>query len=233
MVWQKDVSTLHQMIDQLRHSAEQLREESTLLSQELKTKSERTAIEEKNRIYSQLTSEVNDQLELLKQMLRNQTLCMEDPDFMRQICLVGTYIKRRCNLRLIEQTDHCIHVEDLNLCFQDLISELVELGVQADISWNCTQLSSLAFAISAYDLFWYLLEAENHLLSEVHCTFAEPNLFTVSSKSSSQLDRQALKQLCLRFHSELRFDDEKSCTLCLQEVKHSNEKKTASVSDDT
>jgi hypothetical protein len=57
-VWQNDVSRTVAAIDELHKTAERMEHEGELLRQELKVRSDETAVKEQNRIYNQLTDEI-------------------------------------------------------------------------------------------------------------------------------------------------------------------------------
>jgi hypothetical protein len=159
-IWQRDVSQLNSVIAQLRRSAAALEQESVLLSQELKIKSEEAAVAEQNRIYDRLSVEVGPQLHLLRQLLAKRDAVPDRAALFREICLVGTYVKRRCSLRLIEQTDGAISGDDLALSFREITGRLGDMGIDAQLFWSAAPLSSAAFALLCLDTFEYLLECE-------------------------------------------------------------------------
>jgi transposase-like protein len=117
LIWQQDVSQLRSVIRQLQKTAAELEEEGALLSQELKLRSEEAAVTEQNRIYNQLTAEVGPQLSLLRQLLQKRDAAPDREALFEKICLLGTYVKRRCSLRLIEQSDGTVACEDLGAEF--------------------------------------------------------------------------------------------------------------------
>jgi hypothetical protein len=152
-IWQRDVSQLNSVIAQLRRSAAALEQESVLLSQELKIKSEEAAVAEQNRIYDRLSVEVGPQLHLLRQLLAKRDAVPDRAALFREICLVGTYVKRRCSLRLIEQTDGAISGDDLALSFREITGRLGDMGIDAQLFWSAAPLSSAAFALLCLDTF--------------------------------------------------------------------------------
>jgi hypothetical protein len=164
LIWQQDVSQLRSVIGELRKTGAELEQESALLAQELRLKSERAAVSEQNRIYNQLTVEVGPQLALLRQLLMKEGAADQAALF-RQICLIGAYVKRRCGLRLIEQSDGTVSGEDLALSFRELTGRLAEMGVEAQLSWSGAALPSSAFALVCLDVFEFLLEYERFALS--------------------------------------------------------------------
>lgn len=180
LVWQKDVSRIRSAIEELRRSAGELRQEGALLGQELKLRSEETAVREQNRIYNQLTGEVGEQLALLKSLLQKKDAAADKAALFRQICLIGTYIKRRCNLRLVEQSDGVIPAEDLELSLRDLTVCLSETGAAAELSFCRAPVPSAGFALLALDLYEYLLEYERFAPCSVSAVFREDSSFSVA-----------------------------------------------------
>ena len=79
----------------------ELEEEQDLLAQEIRIQSDETSIQARNDIYDSLSSEVAGQLILLTALL-SESFSTDD---WNRICLIGTYIKRFCNLRLTYQED--------------------------------------------------------------------------------------------------------------------------------
>jgi len=160
LVWQRDVSALRGVIRQLRKSAAELEQETGLLAQELKLRSEEAAVAEQNRIYDSLTAEVGPQLSLLRQLLAKRDAVPDREALFSRICLVGGYVKRRCNLRLIEQSDGAISGEDLALSLLDMTALLRDMGVDAELERRAGGPPSAAFALLSLDMLEFLLEYE-------------------------------------------------------------------------
>lgn len=197
LIWQRDVSELRSVIDQLHHSTQELSQESALLGQELKIQSKQTAIQEQNRIYDQLTQEVGSQLALIQKLLQKKNTTTDLETLFRRICLLGTYVKRRCNLRLIEQTNGTIPPEDLEISFRDMADCLAEMGIVSEVIRRsgaplCSDLSLLVF-----DLFEFLLEYERFTPRAIRVVLDEPDTawITVSS-AADRTPCQELHRLC-------------------------------------
>ena len=184
LIWQRDVSQLRGVIEQLRRSAGELEQESVLLRQELKLQSEETAVREQNRIYNRLTEEVGGQLSLLRGLLQKADTAADKAVLFRQICLIGTYVKRRCNLRLIEQSEGSISPEDLELSFRDLLSCLAEMGADTDLTRLESAAPPPALALLSLDIFEFLLEYERFAPAAVRVRLAAE--FTVDIRSGAR-----------------------------------------------
>ncbi len=96
MVWQTDLSQINQALRELQRLNAELEEEQDLLAQEIRVQSDEASIQACNGIYDSLSSEVAGQLTLLTKLLSKESLSSDD---WNHICLIGTYIKRFCNLR--------------------------------------------------------------------------------------------------------------------------------------
>ena len=105
MVWQTDLSQINQALRELQRLNAELEEEQDLLAQEIRIQSDETSIQARNDIYDNLSSEVAGQLVLLTALLSNESHSTDDWNC---ICLIGTYIKRFCNLRLTYQEQQTI-----------------------------------------------------------------------------------------------------------------------------
>lgn len=199
-IWQRNVSDLYGIIYRLSQIESELREQSNLLSHELRAKSEKTALHEQNRIYNQLTEETSDQIAMLNNLLRKKKLCSENEAILQKICLIGTYIKQRCNLRLIEQAEHQIRRSDLEHSFRDLAASLSDYGIRTDIKWYCSWTASALFSLTAYDIFWYGLEYKDFQAEAAIGIFEAPDCFTMElilKEGETHFPMEALRTHCL------------------------------------
>ena len=128
VLWQEDLSTLLATVEQLRESGEELSQEGTLLRQEWAARAQQAALRARSQLYDQLTEEVGGQLERLEQLLARAGAQARPERTLELICLVGTYVKRRCGLRLLEAPDGRIPSGELVLCLRELTQRLSRLG---------------------------------------------------------------------------------------------------------
>lgn len=82
--------------------------------------------------YDSLSSEVAGQLVLLTALLSNESLSENDWNC---ICLIGTYIKRFCNLRLTYQEQQTIPMGDLALSLQDMAKCMKNIGIRTSLDF--------------------------------------------------------------------------------------------------
>lgn len=132
MVWQTDLSQINQALRELQRLNAELEEKQDLLAQEIRIQSDETSIQARNDIYDSLSSEVARQLTLLTELLSNKNIAADD---WKRICLIGTYIKRFCNLRLTYQEQQMIPMGDLAISLQDMAKCMKNLGIRTSLDF--------------------------------------------------------------------------------------------------
>ena len=179
-IWLSDVSRTLAVIRELRQSAAKLQQEGELLRQELKQRSDEASVKEQNRIYTQLTGEIGGQLSRLRALLQDQDAVEDQARLFRIICQIGTYIKRRCNLRLVEQSDGIVSRKELGLCYLEMAGILQQMGVAAEVLWSATELVSPEFALFSVDLWQGVLEYEDFQLRSIKIEFTADSAFSIT-----------------------------------------------------
>ena len=132
MVWQTDLSQINQALQALQRLNAELEEKQDLLAQEIRIQSDETSIQVRNDIYDSLSSEVAGQLVLLTALLSKESLSTDD---WNRICLISTYIKRFCNLRLTYQEQQMIPMGDLAISLQDIAKCMKNLGIRTSLDF--------------------------------------------------------------------------------------------------
>ena len=132
MIWQTELSQINQALRELQRLNAELEEEQDLLAQEIRIQSDEASIQARNDIYDSLSSEVSGQLTLLTELLSKESLSEND---WNRICLIGTYIKRFCNLRLTYQEQQTIPMGDLALSLQDMAKCIKNLGIWTSLDF--------------------------------------------------------------------------------------------------
>ena len=132
MVWQTDLSQINQALRELQRLNAELEEKQGLLAQEIRIQSDEASIQARNNIYDSLSSEVAGQLTLMEEVLSKESLSSED---WNRICLIGTYIKRFCNLQLTYQEQHMIPMGDLAISLQDMSKCMKNLGIRTSLDF--------------------------------------------------------------------------------------------------
>ena len=181
VLWQEDVSPLLAAVEGLRESAAQLEQEGALLRQEWRARAQEAAVRERSRLYDQLTAEVGGRLSLLEELLDRAESAQRPEAALRAVCLVGTYIKRRCALRLLDAPGGQVPGAELALCLRELTDCLLPLGVRARFrSEGPPPPVSHAFALFALDAGETLLERTGFAPRSLEAVLAPGPRFTLS-----------------------------------------------------
>ena len=169
LLWNKDVSRLQSTITQLQESAEVLSQEGALLEEEWKARDREARLAAQNQVYDRLTEEVGDRLRRIRETAGRLSKDGENAEALRQLVLLGIYVKRRCNLRILQQDSEAgvISPEDLRCSIQDLLNALNRAGIPAVLQWRVTRPYMPAFSICLMDLLEALLETADFCAKEV------------------------------------------------------------------
>ena len=132
MVWQTDLSQINQALRELQRLNAELEEEQDLLAQEIRIQSDEASIQARNDIYDSLSSKVAGQLALIEEVLSKEALSSED---WNRVCLIGTYIKRFCNLQLTYQEQQMIPISDLAISLQDMVKCMKNIGIRTSLDF--------------------------------------------------------------------------------------------------
>ena len=167
-LWYTDTSRLRKTIEDLENSVEQLSQQSTILEEELRARNNMAKTQAQNRIYDELTSEVSVQLQEMKELIHRQDSGYGDVETMRKLCLLGTYVKRRCNLKLIQLGMGTIDPVDMRISLEDMIRAANNMNILASINWNPSDLLPSDFYLFVLDTLERVLEYEDFEPTEIH-----------------------------------------------------------------
>lgn len=132
MIWQTDLSQINHAFRELQRLNAELEEEQDLLAQEIRIQSDEASVQARNDIYDSLSTEVAGQLASLTTLLSKESLSTDD---WNRICLIGTYIKRFCNLQLTYQEQKTIPMGDLAISLQDVAKCMKKLGIRISLDF--------------------------------------------------------------------------------------------------
>ena len=112
--WVEDISKINRIRAQLAETNAQLSEENELIRAENELKRQRTQIEEKSRLMDEMIALVRPQLLQINQLLEEESIRN-----LKQVCLLGAYVKRRVNLALICDKKAVVPVDELAHCIRE------------------------------------------------------------------------------------------------------------------
>lgn len=158
--WVEDLAQVNRIKGQLEEIHAQLAEENELIGAEAEVKRQRTQIEEKNRLFDQISKILKPQLNRMDEMLASG-----QKQSLQLVCILGAYIKRRGNLTLICEKDARISVEELAYCIRESLIYLNAYGVVCAFHQEGKGKTSGTHLQMAYDFFEDCVEAALPTLS--------------------------------------------------------------------
>lgn len=158
--WTDSVAELNRIRRQLEEAAANLARDNELVRTENELRQQQARLEEQNRLYDSMLPAVRPQLNTVSRLLDDAT--PDAPDFDRRmalVCVYGAYVKRRCNLTLIQQSESHTGLQELALCIRESLGYLSAYGVsEAFLQQGDAQLPPSG-VILVYDFFEAAVEA--------------------------------------------------------------------------
>jgi hypothetical protein len=209
ILWQNDLTQIKQLLAQLTETQEQLNENNVLLKAELELKENKVRLDEKNRLYDRIASEVYSQLEKAEKLLK---LAEENPKKTRetllQICVLSAYIKRRSNLLLLNEENSTIQSKELEYCFRESLKNIELNNVLISFDSICNDMLSVEFAVLAYDLFENIVEAFieniNAVLVHLYCENGDVRL-RIQIGCENEISEDAIPEFAVEYN-EITYD---------------------------
>ena len=152
--WVEDISKINRIQAQLAEINAQLLEENELIQAENTLKRQRAQIEEKNRLMDEMIALVRPQLLQINRLLEE-----ESSQNLKQVCLLGAYVKRRVNLALTCDQKTIVPVDELIYCIRESLIYLTQCGAVCALHQEGKGSVRSRDAQTAYDFFEDCLEA--------------------------------------------------------------------------
>ena len=157
--WVEDLSKINRIQGQLAEINARLSEENELIQAENKLKRQRAQIEEKNRLMDEMIALVQPQLFQINRLLEEENAQILNVQNLKQVCLLGAYVKRRVNLALICEKREAVPAGELAHCIRESLIYLTQYGVVCAMHQEGEGCVSSRNVQAAYDFFEDCLEA--------------------------------------------------------------------------
>ena len=174
--WQEDITELADLLEQMRITQEELNDIGDIIQAETAQKAKWLQLSEQNRLYDQIETVTARQLALMQKHLAD---LQSAPDaesarrLLKQIVILGTYIKRRSNLVFVCDKADVIDTAEVRLSLFESAESLRISGIQCTVQISETAQIPASCAVAVYDAFEAILEAtlpsvENLLFCALH-----------------------------------------------------------------
>lgn len=156
--WVENIAKINRIREQLAETNERLSEENELICAENELKLQKARIEEKNRVYDSIFSQIQTRLLRMNQLL-------DEKGKLGLLCVLGAYVKRRANLTLICEDTAAPSADELVYCIRESLNYLTAYGTVCTLHQEGNGFISASDAQTAYDFFENCVEAALPTLS--------------------------------------------------------------------
>lgn len=194
--WQEDVTELTEITQELELTQEELHDIGDVLKAENEQKAHWLQIVEKNRLFDLVEEKTACQIAKLKKLIRElkQTEDItEVREYLSEIVVIGTYIKRRSNLIFVAGDNETMDSVELFLAINETMTNLKLCSVDCKIKYNIKGPIPCDTAGGIYDLFEAIVEKGLKKTSEI-LLFADrdENTVVVNISANCEVDLKDL-----------------------------------------
>ena len=211
VVWQDDVEELNRQRLELDEIHESLAEEGTLIQAENEIKEKQAQADEKSLLYDKVAREVSTQLTKVLGLLSIAENEKATKKNLAQIAIIGTYIKRRGNLILLNNENELVSASELASAFRESSDNLKLLGISSAFDVIVDGEIPLCDALKAYDLYEEIIEA---LLEDLSAVFVRLKVLhggvklTLELGAETQISMDRLGFIAVSDEVNVELDDE-------------------------
>ena len=181
LLWQEDLSLLHEQQRRLALTRSALRRSRALLHEEHTIRRQLLRLTLQKQLSDELEAILAAKRPLLR-AFREQLMETEDEAevtlLIRRLNLLSSYLKKRCVLFLKGQEDGRIRADELSMAVSETCTYLRPLGLRVGVEWTQREALDTEAALVLFDFFAELLtRAVAEGISEVFCRFADGAAF--------------------------------------------------------
>ncbi len=214
VVWNSEVSQIQRMIKELKLLNDRLYKEVDLLTVENEQKSESARLQKLSDLHDIMLKEILPFSEKIQSKISksSKTRSTELKQLLFETSMVSTYIKRKINLILTEQTEKCISTQEIKLCFLESFQLLRLYGKTCEMNIVKEYDMNLDMAMASFDLYQSIIEKTQYGFDAVYVTynFDESSLlFAVQISGDIELSCDDLvTEIATLQNGEIRVADE-------------------------
>ena len=180
ILWQEDLSLLHEQQRRLALTRDALRRSHELLRREHGIRKNLLSLTLRRALSDELEAILAAKRPLLRQF-REQLMATEDKgevtQLLRRLNLLSSYLKKRCVLFLKGQEDGRIRTDELAMAVSEICTYLRPLGLRVGVEWTQPESLRAQTSLALFDAFAELLRcAAAEGTESVFCRFTEEHV---------------------------------------------------------
>jgi len=134
VIWENEIKQVNDLIERFKSDEENLMNDVAIVEEELRISSGQVKEIEQNRILTDVTRDIKDEISLLKDLLKKTDDISTRDRTLRKINIVGTYIKRHCAVSIAERSEGKAEGRDIILFWSDMAKVMEQAGYTVDLN---------------------------------------------------------------------------------------------------
>lgn len=160
IAWVEDVAVLEELKSELEEKAHQLAEEKDLLEAEVNLKEKKTIMETRTRLYDMASNDLSGSFFRLNELVQSLTLHPErQKKTLACMCVIGAYIKRRCNMLILQEEQDRLSVDVLYHALRESCDYIQLCGIDCHLQFKGNGEIELKYMKEIYDRFEKVVDA--------------------------------------------------------------------------
>lgn len=161
VTWLEDHLNILAANDELSKLADETIAENELIEEENRIAAEKTAYEERNRLYDTIASSLHSSLSVLKMLLSSDGGSYKEKEKLIAAQVLGVYVKRRANLTLLADREREISSTELFLSIKESFEYMELSGTACEIREENPGLVKAEYLLLAFDYYEGVVEASS------------------------------------------------------------------------
>ena len=162
VVWRKDISYINSLMREERSLQSQLKEQESELQNELTLANEKEKLNQKKAIYSRIDDALKIDINFLDEQVKKLSKTEGyDENLYKSIIQRGTYIKRKSNLLIMNETEKIVSLSELKITMDEMLSTLFNVDTDIVFLTPMSYYIKTTDIIACLDLLFRVILADN------------------------------------------------------------------------
>lgn len=170
VIRENDLSEINEVMAELDDSQNDLQAAMFILKNNISVEGRKQQLEARNRLYDLIISKITLQLTAMEDRVKAAKTADEETfrRLIREINIIGVYVKRKSNLILVEEMQDKDLGRELKLCFKETFDNLNRAGIDADFMFREIPTINIDMALIIYDFLETVIENGMYRIQSLH-----------------------------------------------------------------
>ena len=191
--------TINEVNKKLNNVKEQLQKENILIKEENEIKKREAKVDERNRLYDEISMKIRPQIHKIESLLNG----ISNDDSMLKanlpyVCIYGGYIKRLCNLMILQKENHKLPIRELENCIKESLEYISLCNIEVSFENKASGTINSEELIQIYSIFEVVIEQLIHNIQAVLIRIEDMGLdisFKIMFEVTGEIDELNISQV--------------------------------------